>query len=180
MNRREFNTGEPIAYLITWSTYGTWLPGDERGWNRKGEPETLPADKMREELAYAEMKELPFLLSETDRKAVEETVRKHCEIRNWELHAVNARSNHVHVVVTASGYQPDTVARQFKAWCTRRLKREHPGRKKFWTEGASRRWINHEDDLVDAALYTLEAQDRKANTSPTRQRVRPNPRRASE
>ena len=22
---------EPLAYLLTWTTYGTWLPGDERG-----------------------------------------------------------------------------------------------------------------------------------------------------
>ena len=23
---------EPLAYFLTWPTYGTWLPGDERGW----------------------------------------------------------------------------------------------------------------------------------------------------
>ena len=23
---------DPIAFMFTWSTYGTWLPGDERGW----------------------------------------------------------------------------------------------------------------------------------------------------
>ena len=23
---------DPLAYFLTWSTYGTWLPGDERGW----------------------------------------------------------------------------------------------------------------------------------------------------
>jgi hypothetical protein len=22
----------PIAFFLTWSTYGTWLPGDDRGW----------------------------------------------------------------------------------------------------------------------------------------------------
>ncbi len=28
----------PLAYFITWRTYGSWLPGDPRGWlkNRKG------------------------------------------------------------------------------------------------------------------------------------------------
>ncbi len=77
------------------------------------------------------------------------------------LHAINARSNHVHVVVTAPNYKPDTVARQFKAWCTRNLKTNHPERKTFWSEGASRRWINQEDDLVNAVEYTTEAQDRK-------------------
>ena len=23
---------EPLAYFLTWPTYGTWLPGDECGW----------------------------------------------------------------------------------------------------------------------------------------------------
>jgi hypothetical protein len=47
------------------------------------------------------------------------------------LHAVNCRSNHVHVVVTANR-DPDEVREQFKAWCTRRLKQgagaDSPGR----------------------------------------------------
>ena len=25
----------PIAYHIIWTTYGTWLPGDARGWVKK-------------------------------------------------------------------------------------------------------------------------------------------------
>jgi hypothetical protein len=24
--------GDPIGYFLTWVTYGTWLPGDARGW----------------------------------------------------------------------------------------------------------------------------------------------------
>ena len=27
---------EPLAYYLTWTTYGTWLPGDERGWVWRG------------------------------------------------------------------------------------------------------------------------------------------------
>ena len=23
---------EPIAFFLTWATYVTWLPGDDRGW----------------------------------------------------------------------------------------------------------------------------------------------------
>ena len=35
-----FNHNEPLAFFLTWTTYGTWLPGDERGWNRKREGKT--------------------------------------------------------------------------------------------------------------------------------------------
>jgi REP element-mobilizing transposase RayT len=92
---------------------------------------------------------------------VEDAIREHCDIRNWSLHAVNARTNHVHVVVTATGTRPESVRDQFKAWCTRRLKADVPTRARFWTEGGSCRWINQEADLEAAVLYVVEAQDRK-------------------
>ena len=41
-----FNTGEPLAYFLTWTTYGTWLPGDERGWNRKVNPKSIPPNAL--------------------------------------------------------------------------------------------------------------------------------------
>ncbi|WP_146527097.1 transposase [Novipirellula artificiosorum] len=92
---------------------------------------------------------------------VEQTIAKHCEIRDWSLHAVSVRTNHVHVVTTAPGYKPETVRDQLKTWCTRKLKPKHSGRARFWTEGGSRRWINHEKDLEAAIVYVIEAQDRK-------------------
>lgn len=111
------------------------------------------------------MKESAFFLAETDRRVVEDTIRGHCALRNWPLHAVNARSNHVHVVVTAVGYQPETVRDQFKAWCSRRLKEAGSARLRFWTEGGSRRWINQEADLEAAVFYVIESQDRKGADS---------------
>lgn len=160
MAERKFQIGDPIAYFITWTSYGTWLPGDERGWWRKG-GEWHSANSVFREMAATDMKETQFLLSWDDRDIVEKTVARHCEIRNWQLHAVQARTNHVHVVVTASGYESETVSDQFKAWCTRKLKPTHPGRKRFWSEGGWRCWICHEDDLEAAIVYVNEAQDRK-------------------
>ena len=74
---------------------------------------------------------------------------------------MSVRSNHVHVVVTASATKPETVVVQFKAWCTRNLKSSHTDRERFWTEGASTRWINDDSSLASAIEYTSEAQDRK-------------------
>ena len=105
------------------------------------------------------MTETEFRLTTTDREIVEATVRRHCEIRRWQLHTVDARSNHVHVVVTATGYGPEEVRQQLKAWCTRKLKEVYPGRENFWAEGGSCRWLNTRDDLADAIQYVEEAQD---------------------
>ena len=157
----EFNVGDPIAYFLTWTTYGTWLPGDPRGWNRKGEIDSLTGNSLIAATAKARMREDVFLLTISDRKVVEETIGDHCEIRGWELHALNVRSNHLHVVVTAGENSPEKVVAELKTWCTRKLKEAHEKRNRFWTQGASCRWLNSDDDLAKAVDYTNEAQDRK-------------------
>ncbi|QDS88046.1 Transposase IS200 like protein [Rosistilla ulvae] len=161
MSDRPFNTEEPLAYFVTWTCYGTWLPGDERGWHQWGKGGARPPCEPLQKFAKSQMKEPEFLLTVDNRQVVEATVEEHCKIRNWLLHEVSARSNHVHVIATASGYPPETVRDQLKAWCTRKLKASYPKREHFWTEGASCRYINHEADLESAIAYVREAQDRK-------------------
>jgi hypothetical protein len=57
---------EPLAYFLTWHTYGTWLPGDERGWveYRKG---WKPPDAERELQAGAAMTEQACVLDAEQR-----------------------------------------------------------------------------------------------------------------
>src|SRR5262249_12003475 len=89
---------EPIAYHLTWTTYGTWLPGDERGWVESGKAGIQAPDPEREWQARQCMVESAVVLTPGQRDLVEQTIRDHCRIRGWVLHAVNARSNHIHVV----------------------------------------------------------------------------------
>ena len=94
------------AFLITWRTYGTWLPGDERGWvderrNGRGEP-THGADYRLENAAKGQMKAARVILTDAQRQAVDDAVRAACTEKGWVLHAVNVRTNHVHVVVNTN------------------------------------------------------------------------------
>jgi len=155
---------EPLAYFITWTTYATWLPGDERGWVKKGDVRVRAPEPALKNYASSVLKSDPVLLSQEQRELVESTIRDHCKIRGWELHALNARSNHVHVVVTAN-IEPRRVLDQFKAWCTRKLNEQFGRRRsatgRWWTEGGSKRWINDERHLENVIQYVLEAQDLK-------------------
>lgn len=158
--------GKPLAYFLTWTTYGTWLPGDERGWVKWHGGFQQPSEPLRN-YSTAKMAETAITLDSQQRELVDATIRRHCEIRGWSLHALNVRTNHVHAVVTATEHAPDIVVEQFKAWCTRKLKEldstrsEMVARRKhWWTEGASKRFINVEPDLASAVEYVLEAQDR--------------------
>ena len=156
---------DPLAYFLTWTTYGTWLPGDQRGWFDKPGEWHKP-DEYRQMIASLLMTEDACVLNADQRQIVEATIRRHCQVRSWVLHAVNCRSNHVHVVVTAPGYQPDLVMDQFKAWCTSKLKEHDKAQKhgkevrtKWWTERGSRRWINEQTALDSAVEYVVEQQD---------------------
>jgi REP element-mobilizing transposase RayT len=153
----ELSMSPPLGYLITWTTYGTWLPGDARGWIEKGVPVIQAGDPERRAAAHALMKETPVLLDPAQRSLVEHTIGDHCAIRQWQLHAVNARSNHVHVVVTAP-LPPDQVMNQFKGWCSRRLSEQFVRRKRWWTLRGSKKWINDEEYLQNAIRYVLERQ----------------------
>lgn len=104
MSDDEFNTDEPLAFFLTWTTYGTWLPGDDRGWNRKHEGKIQKCNPELEAAARLKMTEPEFHLNKMHRDIVKETIEKHCKIRGWHLHIANPRSNHVHVVVTTHGY----------------------------------------------------------------------------
>jgi REP element-mobilizing transposase RayT len=150
---------EPLAYLITWTTYGTWLPGDGRGWVAKGAAGIQAADPARKSAARASLVESPVGLDPEQRALVEATIRAHCDLRRWSLHAVNARSNHVHVVVTVPATDPTKVMDQFKAWCSRRLnERAEKAPERWWTRHGSTKWINDDAYLQNAIRYVLERQ----------------------
>src|SRR5437660_12286167 len=78
---------EPLAFFLTWPTYGTWLPGDERGWVKYRRGFQI-ADPIRKLEAEALMTEEACILDEEQRELVEQTIADHCRIRGWELHVV--------------------------------------------------------------------------------------------
>ena len=156
---------DPIAFFLTWSTYGTWLPGDGRGWVEYRHGFQLPNPVLELECA-ARMSEDACRLAAHQRQRVQEQVAETCAHRKWLLHAVNCRTNHVHVVLTSSA-PPKIIREQLKAWCARRLNEQQVEagipelrrRSQWWTQRGSIRWIFDESDLAAAIDYVLNQQD---------------------
>ncbi len=146
--------------FITWTTYGTWLPGDPRGWRNRKLGYRVP-QPLLEDWTRQQMKGLAVLLKPADRATVEQACRNHCEFRGWHLFAVNARSNHVHVVIAAD-VPSATVRDQLKANCTREL-RAQPiplNVERTWTKGGYCEFLDTDEDIEMAVQYVNEAQDR--------------------
>jgi REP element-mobilizing transposase RayT len=157
-------TEHPLAFFLTWTTYGSWLPGDARGWtDERGHHRD--GDELRRRIAERACRGRPVLLTSAERVLVARVIGQHCLIRSWGLHAVAVRAQHVHVVVTALGVSPRRVRQELKGWTSRRLS-EHccgTGLRRagtWWTECGSTRWIRTPESLDAVVTYVVECQDK--------------------
>lgn len=108
------------------------------------------------------MTEDAIRLNDVQRLAVETQIADTCQRRGWFLHAVNCRSNHVHVVLTAPMTTPKRIRSSLKAWATKRLiECFDPTRENWWTERGSIRFLNSEASLEAAVIYVRDGQDQK-------------------
>lgn len=155
----------PIAYLLTFRTYGTWLHGDARtsvrknGNNRYGGPKITPSVPLAESMQDMQ-KQAAFVLNGDQRECVQAAIIEVCEFRKYLLRAVNVRTNHGHVVASAS-VKPEKIVNDFKVYSTRRLRAEGlcDSELKIWSRGASTRYLwkpRHVDGAVDYVKYCQE------------------------
>jgi REP element-mobilizing transposase RayT len=157
-------------WFLTWTTYGTWLPGDQRGFVSEVFDEAgntvlhnvpgTPYDKdVPPLLAYAAsiQKEDAVWLDHAQAEVVAAQLRETATHRGWRILALAVMANHVHVVVGVPG-DPDAekLLGDFKGWCTRRLKAGWPGREYWWTQSGSTRPKKTPDAIRNAVVYVRD------------------------
>ncbi len=108
----------PLAYLITFSTYGSHLHGDAKGsvdryHNRHDEP-FVPPDPIRGQMMRNRMRHSSYSLDEPRRILVLEAMQEVCRYRNWSLLAAHVRTKHAHAVVEAE-VTPEIILNKFKS-----------------------------------------------------------------
>ena len=161
--KRVHGMSEPLAYFLTWTTYGTWLPGDSRGWvnrHRKGGVIVETPCPALESYARDLMKDPPVVLDLKMREAADAAMRQACRELRWTIHALDVRSNHVHVVVTACNARPGKVMGILKVRGTQALNALRLGgdRDRWWTRDGSKRILTT-PAFVEAAIQYVLSQD---------------------
>jgi len=109
-----------MYWLITSTTYGQWLPGDERGFvsktyaglhNKYGEDVDADIPRLKK---YVErhLKGKPILLNGEQAKVLFEQFQATATHRRWTLYGTAIMPNHVHMLLeTSDDTQPETAAR---------------------------------------------------------------------
>ncbi|MDX6384682.1 MAG: hypothetical protein QOK48_2255 [Blastocatellia bacterium] len=158
------DTDVPLGYLITFRCYGTWLHGDARGstdrFHNRYQSPFLPRSDRRLELNRGQLKTEPLILNAGQRRGVELAIREVCVNREWLLHALKIRTNHVHTVVSIGALKPARALNAFKAYATRRLREEGNWEESHspWADKGSERYLWNERSLALAIDYVLNGQ----------------------
>ena len=164
-------------WFLTWTTYGTWLPGDDRGYvgmapdrdgrlvmhNLPNTPPAPPNPRLRRD-AEASLKRTPVVLDITEAESLLEQFHETANHRRWLLQAVGIMHTHLHLVVGVPGDpDPDKVLGDFKAYGSRRLNQISGGPQGVsprtasptpqWTTGSSKRKLTGESSITAAIRY---------------------------
>jgi REP element-mobilizing transposase RayT len=161
-------------WLLTWTCYGQWMPGDDRGFvsgvhdddgdrivhNVPGTPVDSDMRGLKEH-AQSLMTGPPVCLDQKNAEAVATQYEETVKVRGWELTAASVMFNHTHVVVGVTGDpDPESVLALFKSWATRALKKHRPlpPNGTFWTMKGSKRKLPDEAAICAAVIYTVRKQ----------------------
>ena len=157
-------TDIPLAYFISFRGHGTWLHGDGRGStdrhnNIYGTPH-IAANTNWQNHNRAKLIGEPVRLSAARRRSIEHAIRDTCSKRDWNLLAINIRTNHVHTVVATGGKKGELALNAFKANATRQMREDGcwtSGRSPWADKGSCRRLWN-EQSIANAVEYVLHGQ----------------------
>jgi REP element-mobilizing transposase RayT len=155
----------PVAYLLTFRTFGTWLHGDPRGSvarNGKvlqGSVNIDPNVPLLKTMSNGS-KQAAVKLDSSQRKIVSDAIYEVCKHRKYILHALNVRSNHAHAVISKA-VKPEKIVNDLKAYSTRRLREQwqFSSNERVWSRGASTRYLWKPRHLAGAVDYVLYCQE---------------------
>ena len=156
------------CWLLTWTTYGTWLPGNRRGFvspvavengfelhNQPGTPIDADMPALREH-ARTLLRGKPVYLGAEQATRVVEQFCETATFRQWPLLAAAVMANHAHLVVGVLGDpDPNKLLHDFKSYATRALNKRwpRPTSETWWTKDGSKRKLPDFPAVRNAVSY---------------------------
>jgi len=145
-----------IGYLVTWTTYGTWLQGSKRGYVKKGEVHKACAGL--KEANKKSQKDRRFILTKENRKSVRKSIMNESVRLGQEIHAISISTTHAHIVVNVIDEPIETVVARYKRAATKGL-RAKGITGKVWTRGFHKRFCFDKEELAAKIKYVQKHQE---------------------
>jgi len=141
--------------MLTWTTYGTWLQGDERGYVKNGRicrgSAALMLANKRSQLQNI------VRLSREQQQFVREAIREEARLQGQRIYALSVKATHAHIVVDNTSQPISRIIAYYKKAGRLALKANgHTGR--LWTKGYDKRFCFDRESLGRRIAY-VERQD---------------------
>jgi len=142
--------GRTLGYMLTWTTYGIWLQGDERGFVRDGK--ILRGNKGLAQANKLSQVQGSVKLTKRQRELVREAILKEAALRKQRVHALAVKATHVHIVVQNTVEPIGNMVAYYKKAGRLAIKAtRHTG--KLWTRGYDKRFCFDEASLQARTKY---------------------------
>ncbi len=136
--------------MITWTTYGSWLPGDKRGYVEDGQ--ILPGNVRTLERNKQRQKSKTVRLSARQKQIVHRVILNEAKRVGHQIEVCVVYSNHVHLVARPHSESIEEVVGRYKSVTTRALW-QHGRKGRIWTKGFDKRFCFSEEDLTARIKY---------------------------
>ena len=147
-----------IGYMVTWTTYGSWLQGNKRKYVKDGQ--ILPRDEELEEANLKSLTKDPVQLSFNQRRIVEEAIRQKAGQFRQRIYALSVCAKHVHLVAEYIPRPIGIVVQRYKSCAVRALRKDGmQGR--IWTTGFDKRYCFDTNTLQRRINYVNNNHRRK-------------------
>ena len=141
---------EMIGFMATWTTYGTWLQGNKKGYVKNG---TIFEENPKLEQSNKELlKHNEITIPENLRAIVKDAILKEAHQIGQKVYAIAVCSNHVHIVIESIGQRCGYSIGRFKKAATKAL-RKYGFMNNVWTKGFDKRYCYDYEQLEKKIQY---------------------------
>ncbi|MHC4646157.1 MAG: transposase [Planctomycetota bacterium] len=142
--------GKTLGYMVTWTTYGTWLQGEDKGFVKdgevRGENVALRMD------CEKKLKESPVRLGRKEKEIVREAILEAAKGFKQHIEAIVVCSNHVHIVCEYVDVPIGVLVGYYKNAGRKALEKcGYEGR--VWTKGYDKRFCFDRKGLRERVKY---------------------------
>jgi REP element-mobilizing transposase RayT len=139
--------------MITWTTYGTWLQGDERGYVRNGK--VRPGNEALTQANRQSQIQDAVRLSGEQQQLVREAISREAESQGQRIYALSVQPTHVHIVAEYIPQPISKIVAYYKKAARLALKAVgYNG--KLWTRGYDKRFCFDEVSLRRRIRHVLD------------------------
>ena len=144
-----------IGYMVTWTTYGSWLQGDQRGYVKHGK--IMPGNQQILLSNRRLQRAKTVKLSPAQRAIVHQTILDEAERIGQTIEAIAVCEHHVHIVARPCRESIGQIVSRYKNAAMFALcKNARVGR--VWTHGFDKRFCFTDDEMRCRIEYVRKHQ----------------------